>query len=1746
MKFWLQRYFGCFILMVFTLVSLVRPVYGAEGVLAPQSFSQMYNLAAKGDVVSLKAAIRRGLNIDAVNENGDTALCVAVHNRNAKAYNTLRAAGAAPRPRCSWKISYWDNFVNSSAVKSGALWQKSNYSRPVYGISSDDSNMWLWLGGIALIGGGTALALSGGGGGGGSSDDSGGSTGGLTCEYGCKTYDSENKCIECKDKPAEGCEDDPCREGCFTNLTCGSGESCTQTNSCGGCEKCESAMTSGENFVISTETTLNNDRNLSQSGTDRTETWGGIFTRNQYLTNNGDITLNGGSGGVGIMSCSSSDLSSCLDGYVTAGGENITTSGNITINADKSIGIFTTVLGTLKESNGEYKLQENLNKLTVKDGTISMNGRDNTGIMVLGDAQVENSSAIILKGKADYSHIVSGQQKTNLWQGKYNNGIYYDTADIKYNSNVNLKQTFSNKGAITVDLTTDQLLTSELGNGEKEVISVSGISVNYAKPLTQHGSTYSFTNLGNIDVSFNVAESALNSAVEGEREYRAVGLKIAKNSNDSFSGTNHGDIKLSGNANLYGIVADHILNFSSFGDINVDMTQGSQYAVGIYNQNSSIGVDGNISVVKDENQEFYALVGGGEGHRFDIAKNVNIMGNIDSKGGKIYNSGNIISDMVVVDSSSGNGFFYNENGGTLKAGSSTILNLENQAGSIAQLGESLITNLNNSGTLSGIDDQYGNSILKMTGEAFNNNVDGVVTGTEVVLGKIDRVNYEKMSFDTFVNSGTINADYLTIRTKAFENSGTINTKNLTFESFSTSGDEIDLSRINLDSQPYSSGYLVSLSSAVKDAFKLGDISYEENRPQTSNDLLGVVVTDTFGYSPDGSNTSWVNGQESTLELGNISMKFNQNTAALEGFDPLLLGVKSERQMMNTTLNGTLSLAFSHNAHGVQILGENSQFTNNGDIAVSGKNTVIGILSSGAGSKILQNGEVRIENLSTQQEEGKTYGTYGLYLTNADLEIKDVGLVSVTSDLSGDSTYGIFLSGNSKGLNNGHIFVQSQEGAMGVRALQTTSEGFINLGTIETNSIGGIGMFAAGYIDGTSANNKYSNLINMSNIYMYSPQSMAMAANGSKSYVTNNGNLWLKNDSGVGMYAFNNGMATNNGTIDLGTAGINNIGMFGQDAVIDNGDDGVIKGKSADGQLIGIYLSGQSIGENGGTIELEANNSIGVFAEQTRDAYGNFGTIKLTGDDNIGMYADGFVDDGSNGANDRHIKLINSGTIEINGARAIGMYASGANSTIINNGTINVSSGGQETVTENGAVLGSTSQAFAISNGAAFVNNGLIESAAEINLDNWQDTSSRVIAGKNGVFKAAFLSGTIAAGADIAAGSNQDVYINSGSIQSENSKVNLVSNSAMFDAALSSQDGKSQDIIMTRKSFKDLMNDDKLAGYLENNYQQGNRVDLFDNLKASTDTKALSAAVNRQLGGEILPVLNYQNLQRVKYFNRTMADLVLSNQNIRDERVSVVSNNYYEKHKSVQGVKGYEDRIYGVSGIFDKSINPHWRYGLGLSLYQAETDFDGSDSRKDVIVQLYNPFRIDYPGFGALIMPYLGYSHGEYKRLDGDKKFEPDLDVYYYGLNNRIYLKMGAWGLNIEPTAELNLNGAYQDKIVENNGVTAKSRHDVSAESGLGGYIGKMFDFESRGNLNIRAGAMYYYELNNKAYDSINARMQGMNGSYRLESYDNSRSRGLISLRAEYDLKGWNLYGEIMRLLEHNDNMVYNAGLKYNF
>lgn len=157
----LSRLFLYF-LSVTTITTSIANAQYADSTSLARTF---YENARRSNSQALERMLRNGYPIDATDQNGNTALCIAMLQRNSSAFNTLKKYGANTNHSCVKNIEAQP----SSKLGKGFTWQ------PAYTV-----------GAITVAGGaGIAAALAGGGGGGGSGgkkqgnrDNSGGNNGG--------------------------------------------------------------------------------------------------------------------------------------------------------------------------------------------------------------------------------------------------------------------------------------------------------------------------------------------------------------------------------------------------------------------------------------------------------------------------------------------------------------------------------------------------------------------------------------------------------------------------------------------------------------------------------------------------------------------------------------------------------------------------------------------------------------------------------------------------------------------------------------------------------------------------------------------------------------------------------------------------------------------------------------------------------------------------------------------------------------------------------------------------------------------------------------------------------------------------------------------------------------------------------------------------------------------------------------------------------------------------------------------------------------------------------------------------------------------------------------------------------------------------------------------------------------------------------------------------------------------------------
>lgn len=895
---------------------------------------------------------------------------------------------------------------------------------------------------------------------------------------------------------------------------------------------------------------------------------------------------------------------------------------------------------------------------------------------------------------------------------------------------------------------------------------------------------------------------------------------------------------------------------------------------------------------------------------------------------------------------------------------------------------------------------------------------------------------------------------------------------------------------------------------------------DETGSATNEGIINVYSKNSYGMKVDNENGSLVNN--GTINI----MSSATGSVALYG----------EKGTISSGKNGIINMGVS----GTVMKATNATIKNEGTITLAN--------TASTAMRITNNGTAQNEASGIINVNGSN--SYALAADDgANATLNNAGTININSGASGSyALYGkdATLTNETSGTIN---VLQS-----GVTAMFTQVGSLINSGKIKLDAANTTGL----YVTEGSATNSAGAIIDVNG----NGKAMYVVGTGS---ITNSGIINLNAANAYGLYAQNGGTATNSGTINFNNAGAAYAMYDGGSAKLINnsninGTAGSAYGMSGSnmtnaatisitgtgsGASYGMYSTGGTLA-NTGKIEVTASQAYGISLVGSGTAT-NSGTITVTGTGSgtsYGMY-------GSNGA-----KLVNNGTIYVNATNgtAVGMYATGSSSSITNTGNI-VLNGVSITTSYSGisssddlenCTSAGCGNFIKVDNGATFYNNGQVRSTSAMNFNSMSAANTgTIMLARGGSFEAPEISGEITAGADIVTEGNQTSYVNENSFVGQDNGIKLNSGSYLFDAYLVTNEAGTQDVVMTMKNFADVVDNGSVANFLSSNYTQGTNMDMYSILKAARTAASFTTAVAEQMGLNLIPSFAKQNMDIVKAVNRHMSQTLFANQNNNDIRAMFDFVYDYRKQDGINMLSGYKDKTATAYAMFDRKHNNNFRYGLGISFTRYESDYDNGSDRDEIVAQILTPLIYTTEGLKAVSMPRLGIGWGEYKRRSGNDKNEADIKNYYYGITNEVRKEIDLGAVTLEPTAEFNILGLYQNSTKEKNGLEVKSANNLSVESGLGLYARKSFSLMEENDLTLRAGGSWYHEFHNP-YQAARARISGMLGSYQMDTYDVERDRGILSVRMDYKYDRFDFYFEANKFLEEDNGYVLSAGLGYKF
>lgn len=1737
------------LLLATTAFSMIS-VPAANAYLSPLSFNEMYAHASRGNLTVLNNAILRGMNINAVNGDGDTGICVAIRRGDHIAYESFRNTGAHTRPRCL-------NNINAKQYK------KFMADHRPYELAyrKEGSSIWWWIGGAAAVGG-IALAAGGGGGGGGSDplsvpapeDPTFHSNKGLgyvvatsdpsepeTTPYEPVMISAEDKTTEVNRESMQLSNNakmwvyNPDTFGYDTILLSDLIDFDKDINSYTKYIRVGMRAYNDSVVINDTEQTIS-----AGSGT-----VGLDALLNSSASNLGTIEISAPNGSIGMvasdyseagntgtisMEFTGKDTADSLIGMYADTNSSLTNAGTISGKADTARGRVTGMQTRLTSYYADF-----VNK-AVNSGKIELSGSsDNAGGMSLwgmsswldrafidGDKSAAKLDKATLTNKGDISLTFSLQPSDEegavdpeapLTLAAGNGGIVGMHADAN--------TTATNNGNITIAVTGDAGETLSAGMQAVRggsIVNGSGKNIT----VSAEGSAYGMMAISGSNGGKNFTD--VESAVD-----------------------NRGSITVTAGDTAYGIYSTVKGDVKNSGKITIN---GAGY--GIFNQNGSVNSSGSIIVAgtgEKGSYGIYAEAEAGSGNKITNAADITMTFAPEEEGGDdeeeqptlpanygiygwnvdIENSGSvsitqqneksedvfgIVSEESSINNSgtvviNGNGSAVYAGGGSLTNSGSITLNGDGY-GLIAEDGD-----LTNSGTvtLNG----YGYAVLNDGGNLTN--------GGEIYLNGSGWGVYAKNG-NLINNAGgnvTVNADDLAaISGLTLEGSGYQLQNNARIVLTSTGAKVTKTAKAidGGDSSVVNSGNITIGSSDV-----LFTDSYGIYNRGSSLTNSGSITVFGSGYG--------IYGKGSIDNSGNIAIHAENDVAPVYGIYGQNGSVIDNEGQINIASSKAVNTSAVFG-----IYGNSAEINNNGSIKIGdGGNLFNAATGIRADNKNVNNsGTVRIYGAGT-----------AISAENGNIVNNSGGGITMVISGAADS-YGIYLAGRGSNTltNNATVKVnRSSAYAEGKKAVALYAEngsinnsGALEVGAKDAVINGGIGIETDG-----------GSITNYGSITASGSANDGLYGQGSSSF-HNEGNITIDGQGSWGLRSSNNVETYNSGRINM--SGNKSYGMKIEKGTVENHGDIT----TADAESFGIWVNNVDNLTNSGTVTVNGADSVGIYTGGSSEAT-NSGTINVNGDGGKGINTAGSS------------SFVNNGTININGKNGYGIYAEGT-SKVTNSGDIYLNAttatktssalyAGGSAVIENSGNLHITASgngyiwaAYAEGSGSIknsgtiyvdkatdlifsgnVTNNGTIEAAAGRMLLNEQ-----VKFGSNARFVADEIAGTASVSADTVKQSNRTQFVLSGNFEGNTDRLNVRSESYLFDADF---DGEKTTLSM--KKFAEVENNASIAGFLQNNYGRNNNSDLFDELKSASSQKELTKRISQISGRDVIPTMAEQNLALMKDLHRQFDNAWF---NAAPDDKLIAGFNYYDRERGGYGnFAGSDDNAVSLFGIFRNNEGKNVSYGLGWSISKFDSKYDNGGKKDEVIAEILLPFGFGNENFRFLGNMYGGYGNGEYKRYAEGGRFTGDVENYYYGVNNELRGSFDAgFGISLQPTAEFNVAGLYQSGI-DDGGLKTGHNNNLSVESGFGLYAEKEFLFNDENSLRLRFGGTWYHEFNDK-YQTVKARLDGMEGRFAMNRAEYEKDRGLFSLNGEYRNGGFSFYGETAFEAGRSDNWIFNTGFKYAF
>lgn len=808
--------------------------------------------------------------------------------------------------------------------------------------------------------------------------------------------------------------------------------------------------------------------------------------------------------------------------------------------------------------------------------------------------------------------------------------------------------------------------------------------------------------------------------------------------------------------------------------------------------------------------------------------------------------------------------------------------------------------------------------------------------------------------------------------------------------------------------------------------------------------------------------------------------------------------------------------------GIQVVGDNTVAINSETGTIKVNNTSQVGMNSAQGGTAINRGTIDVAPINVSSGNNASYAiTVGKNSSGANEGIinisgKATGMISENQEASNvtlinattgtinvntDSGVAMSVISNSKIENNGKITIKGNQN----NVIYGTEIGnkIANNGTIEVNGSSNYGIRF-----GKNSNVTNSGIINMTGD---NNNGIYTAASGSTITTDKNSSIIMTGHSNFGIVATSEDGAVkkhtinNNGNIDL--IGNDNNGILAANAMVNNSGNIILDGDSN----VGISVSASEV-HNSGNITINGNSNTGIYATKSSKIY-NTGTIDITGDNNTGI------------AIEANSSLLNKGKIIINNSN------SNANSS-----TTNKDDRGNVAITNYGSII----------------NEGSMVATGDFNTHAMGH--GKFIMEKNSTLEANKIKGDIHLSSGITTGSLNNEYATYKMFNTKEMAGNLISNSYLFDAKLSNNENNYYDAVLTRKNFKDIVGNNSLGNYLENNYVDNNnqnKVTFYDKFKLASNQQQLDFLVSDTFGVKTFPTIEKQTFEVIR-LNEDILQSNISKASLKQDFGYIVGGAYNRiDSDSSSTTDGSMATLKNVWLGGEKKINNSLKYGLVFSIGDYDADFSNDSDRKDRMFQGTLFFNYDKNDINARTFLTVG---GTKTKLERDlksysEKLKSSFDSRYIVWTNEVSKKINTpYNSYFIPKVGFKLYRISQDKLKENGqfGVALNKVDTVIMEPSVGFTLGKNIPLKNDYTF-IPEIEMNYIHRAGDLKNNLTGKIESIsNEQFELEGYKFKRNTGNMKVKLGLNKNDWTVFGSYRVMFERKVDSIGTVGINYKF